>query len=392
PRARPSIEWLLDASSTTSDERLLLVSALGEFDAREAESRLAHIVTQSESSLANASAGILYLRGSGVPLPGLLERLARGSANRDALLLTISGMLARTVDLGALDAAGRLFSTLYTSERDAILEGLARNPHPHAWQLVLQFMSRANEHDLGKVAESIHESPERSAVLLQLAHHPSLRVRLNAVWSLGRTSSDLAYQPLLEASADPNPQVRANALVGLGRIRRASRRSVTPIVCPRLRDKEPLIRQAALMGLLASGERCVDGRERVLLLGDAHEQIRHTAALIVADTQRRSPNARDAWALRYCRAFEVNDDVRQRCAFGSLGASRGRLQGVRLPPGALMFASADRFPSHDFAGRVVGLERPDGLVRIAMLDRRGGIFEPDIEPSEARLVPAGLHH
>jgi hypothetical protein len=392
PRARPTFERLLDQSDTTHEEGLLLVGGLGALDLRQTEPRLAQIVMKSEASLAFASADVLYSDASDQQLPGLLERLERGSANRDALLLAISGMLARTSNPDALDQAGRFFLSLYADERDAFLEGFARNPHPHAWQWTLRFMSQANENDLGKIAESIDVSADRSAVLLQLTHHASLHVKLNAVWSLGRVTSDLAESRLIEASSDADPLVRSNAMISLGRIRGARRRTLAPILCPKLRDKEPLIRQAALMGLLASAQRCDDGGERHLLLDDAYERVRRAAALTVTAAQRRFPDGRDAWAMRYCRAFEVNSDIRQHCAFDAAGASSDQLQTTRTFNGALMIASAYGLKSRELTGRVVGLERVDGLVRIAVLDRRGALFEPDIDPSGARFVPARLRH
>jgi HEAT repeat protein len=186
------------------------------------------------------------------------------------------------------------------------------------WQAAQEVVSRINKGDLDEfrkpevlasladtleVARQQREDPPKMAVLV--------------LYILGRLREPAALPAVRDALDDPHPWIRSHAVVVLGALRDQESR---PRLLALARHDDPGTRRAALGALCALDQ--VEGmpfhlsaENRMIALehvGDAHEDVRFTAAIILADAGEKEaalPVLRRMLDRSYLEQFPVKHDL-----------------------------------------------------------------------------------
>lgn len=385
PRALRHLDAILIDPTASQQELLAATEGLGFIDAPGRSERLVQLLFHADPVIALAAARELYRLSESVALGSLVVRIERGVAHRSAVLVALSGMLAHVQQPQSFARVGELLRHARGDERDALIEGFSRNRHPDSLRIVSGLVAAGSPADRAKVAEAMTASDAGRALLATLARSSDVRVRSNAVWSLGRVGKTDCEPILREAVEDSNLAVRANAVGALGRVAGRFNRSIRDAICPKLRDRHAGIREVALRALQSAGEGCLDVSERDLLIRDPSDRVRRAAARLIASRASIGMESADTQALRWCRGFETDASVRHWC-FGPSGnggdESDHSTGGLLYVKPTAIGAGGDT----NAVGVSVGLERADGLVRFAVADRRGAVFEPDVAVAASRFI------
>jgi hypothetical protein len=211
-------------------------------------------------------------------------------------------------------------------------------------------------------------------------------VRANAAWSLGAVGKRETLAPLLKHLVDPDVAVAGNAAGALGRIavRESAGAEIRTALCSALTDGRPYVRANALTSLGLAGQRCDAGLVEGLLQRDRAEAVRFAAANhlwnIVAGTNPIPDNIRRAFA--HCASEDRSAHVALQCTRPPEKQTGTDDVLIFVAP-----AGADEPQSR----APYALVRGDGLIRMGMADRRGGLFEFGAPQGTIRLaVPAQL--
>lgn len=382
-RAWSVLQPMLAVESSSVDDLNVAIEAAGYIAHLGVGARLVRLLDHPQREVARAAARVLFEMNETNALATLLDRLERGVLYREEVLLATSGLLARATEAAVLERAVRLTQQAVGPERDAFLEGLARNPNPAAQDAVARLLRQGNRADRAKIAEAAAGGNEACGRLARLAVDLAGEVRANAIWSLGRVGGVDHLALLRAATKDAQWDVRANALVALGRVGGRSGTDVQGLLCQFVDHRNWGLREAALLGLYAAGQRCSDGSVHAHLLDDPIERVRIAAARVLSVAQQQTRPVQDVSVLRWCQAFDPSNHVRSSCA---AGAPLQQFGVTRQDGMALVFASSRERGERGVAGAAVSLLRSDGLVRYARLDRRGSLFEPDAGADATRLL------
>jgi HEAT repeat protein len=386
PRAQTVLVSLAGAKSRAL--RLAVLEALGASGTlgSEVENVLLQALDDESPEVRLASAASLA-RGGGAAVAGkLLERLSvAAEQDRGALALALAGALSRSTDASLANRVAKVLPSTPDSARDGLLEGLGRMRGDASAKVLRQFALSSID-DRRKVAEALGGHPETSAMLVLMLGDADPSVRANAVWSLGTVGKREAVAPLVKMLADPDVAVAGNAAGALGRIaaRESAGADVRSALCSVLADGRPYVRANALTSLGLAGQRCDAGVVEGLLQRDRSEAVRLAAAdhlwRLVAGTNAIPENIRRVFAR--CVSEDRSAQVALQCT-----------RPPERPMGTddvLVFvapAGADEPQSR----APYALVRGDGLIRMGMADRRGGLFEFGAPKGVIRLaVPAQL--
>lgn len=386
PRAQATLVSL--AATKSRSLRLAVLEALGASGtfAPEAEAVLLGALDDEAPEVRLAAASSIARGGGGAVAGKLLERLSvAAEQDRGALALALAGALSRSTDAALVDRVAKVLPSTPDSARDGLLEGLGRMRGDASSKVLRQFVL-SNIDDRRKVAEALGGHPEAASVLSSMLGDADPSVRANAVWSLGAVGKRDALAPIVKLLSDPDVAVAGNAAGALGRIaaRESAGADVRSALCGALSDGRPYVRANALTSLGLSGQRCDAGMVEGLLLRDRSEAVRMAVAGYL-------------WTVN-AAASPLPENVRRvfaRCASEERSA-RVALQCTRPPErvagtdDVLVFvapAGADEPQSR----APYALVRGDGLIRMGMADRRGGLFEFSAPKGVIRLaVPAQL--
>jgi len=386
PRAQSVLVTLANSKSRTL--RLAVLEALGasgSFGA-DVEAALLHALDDESPEIRLAAAASLA-RGGGTTVAGkLLERLTvAAEQDRGALALALAGSLSRTTDPALADKVAKVLPSIPDSARDGLLEGLGRM-RGEASGKALRQMALSNIDDRRKVAEALGGHPESAASLVAMLGDSDPSVRANAVWSLGAVGKRDALPAVAKLLADPDVAVAGNAAAALGRlaIRESAGADIRSALCSALADGRPYVRANALTSLGLAGQKCDAGVAERLLQRDRSEAVRQAAAdhlwNVYGGTNPIPENIRRL--LGRCVSEDRSAQVALQCSRPSVRSSGADDILVFVAP-----AGADEPQSRAPYALLLG----DGLIRMGMADRRGGVFEFGAPRGMIRLiVPAQL--
>ena len=386
PRAQTVLVSL--AGSKSRALRLSVLEALGASGTfgPDVENVLLQALDDESPEMRLASASSLA-RGGGVAIAGkLLERLSvAAEQDRGALSLALAGALSRSTDASLAERVAKILPSTPDSARDGLLEGLGRMRGDASAKVLRQFALSSID-DRRKVAEALGGHPEASSMLVSMLGDADPSVRANAVWSLGAVGKRDAVAPLLKLLADPDVAVAGNAAGALGRIaaRESAGADIRSALCLVLTDGRPYVRANALTSLGLAGQRCDAGIVESLLQRDRAEAVRFAAAdylwSSVTGTNPIPENIRRVFAR--CATEDRSAQVALQCTRPSERRTGTDDVLVFVAP-----AGADEPQSR----APYALVRGDGLIRMGMADRRGGLFEFGVPKGVIRLaVPAQL--
>lgn len=304
--------------------------------------------------------------------------LAKGDADRFAVLTAIGGILERHADADA--ALARLADLPLASgaERDAVLEAAGRARHPRVVDALARVAADGNVGDRRMIAQvlGLHGGEPRARTLLEkLAHDADPEVRAQAAYALGSAFPDAKTLAELARVADgPDRDAAVDAAAAVARVAGAfGNAAVTSFACPRLRHPRPAVAANALAALTAVASRCGGGEVERALLDAPDERVRLAAARLVASNRRDA----DRVALARCERAEPSPEVAEACTrAGSLPVAD---HADRTSMTAFVHTRGDAPPS---AGVPYLVELPGGVLRAGLTDRRGAFFEPLSPPGD----------
>ncbi len=373
--------------ATDSDDLVLkreAIEALGALGSAGQHQVLLSALDDEEPTVRLAAALALRQAANAATASEILRRLRRAAEqDRGALLLALTGALGANRDPAVTGAVADLAGRSSGGMRDGLLEALGNAGTPDAHQVLARFIEGpASVADRAKIAEALAAHPAALATLVELARDSDGSVRANAAWSLGAIATDREKALLLDLTRDRDVAVAGNAVASLGRWALRAKADVTEPLCALLRDSRSYVRANALGALVLLGTRCPQFVARTLLHADPSPVVREQAAALLIAAPAKDP-APDRQALRHCVLEEPVGAVAARCA----GAARARAAGVDSVT-VLVVPSGESapVPRAPFA-----LRRADGLLRLGLTDRRGGVYEHASPSGEMSLmVPAPL--
>jgi len=382
-RSERAVGTLLRYSRSEPSSKLALsaVRALGYVESSLQCEGLVNLLGSESSRMRKAAAFSLYRRSCPGVATMLLDRMQNlGSSARSAALLALSGALSMADGPGVIARVERLLTVVDGSERDALLEGLARGGAPAARPLLERLATAGSVADRGKLAEAISARWGSRRWLRRLIMDREPSVRANAVWSAGRLAGPEILPILLGSLEDADPAVAANAAVAVGRIAARSKTDVHRVLCQLLDHTRAAVRASAANGLAIAKQRCEDGREQKLLSSDPSRTVRAAAARLIETTER---DQADRLALDDCRNNETSALVLRACAPSATNRSRSS--------GPLLVFATPAGQARPVPRAAFGLRLPNGWTRYGVCDRRGAVFEADAESGTVQLqTPAAL--
>ncbi|MCU0694132.1 MAG: HEAT repeat domain-containing protein [Polyangiaceae bacterium] len=385
-RAKPTLIAL--AKSEDVLVRRAALEGLGEIGSAGQDAGLMEALADNDPEIRFGAAIALSKVAAPSTAPALLDRMTIASEqDRAAVGIALSGALANATDATVVARVVAALDRVSLSGRDVLLEGLGRARAAEAGEAlaVLAANSLAAD-DRRKVAEALAGHPKRIPTLRAMLRDVDPSVQANAVWSLGIVGDATDAHRLARLVDHADVAVAGNAVAALGKL--ASRGvsvDVTPL-CGALGSTRAYVRANALAALRAAGKRCGDGaRARAMIVSDDAPVVRSRAAWLLRDVPAQDVLA-DRRALRRCLLDDPSGQVASACREPRPGASAaGRASDPVLafvvPDGAT--APVGRAP---FA-----LVMADGLMRLGLADRRGGVFECQAPRGQLELaVPATL--
>lgn len=386
PRAQSVLVTLVNSKSRTL--RLAVLDALGASGSFGTDVEAALLLAlDDESPEIRLAAAVSLARGGGAAVAGkLLERLTvAAEQDRGALALALAGALSRSTDAALADKVAKVLPSIPDSARDGLLEGLGRM-RGNASGKALRQLVLSNIDDRRKVAEALGGHPESISSLTAMLGDSDPSVRANAVWSLGAVGKRDVLPALSKLLMDPDVAVAGNAAGALGRIaaRESAGSDVRTALCSALADGRPYVRANALTSLGLSGQKCDAGLAEGLLQRDRSEAVRQAAAdhlwNVYGATNPIPENIRRL--LGRCVSEDRSAQVAVQCSRASVRTTATDDILVFVAPAGVDEPRA-RAP--------YALLRGDGLIRMGMADRRGGLFEYGAPRGVIRLVvPAQL--
>jgi HEAT repeat protein len=369
-------------SADDLDFRVAALSALGSIAEEASTSVLLEALRDPEPAI-RSSAALAIRRSAPASLAApLVERLEQAdSASRPWLALALAGPISRTQ---APKLVARLLPLLERSsegERDALIEALAHAPGPAAERVLVGLSRSRSAADRAKVAEGLAGRTDARGLLLELLGDADASVRANAAWSSGSRGGAADVPLVARAFGDRDLGVAANAVAAMGRISAREGLDSAPKLCELIGDSRAPVRAAALGALRTLRKRCPDARERRALAGDPSGRVRRAAALLVRDVPQHADDLR---VLRRCRSEEPLGAVAVACVRDGGAAPEKRTESV------LVFV-APAGEASPVARTLFALERPDGLTRHGITDRRGALCETHVAAGQLALTaPAAM--
>lgn len=319
-------------------------------------------------------------------LPPLL-RLCQDSLSgvRVVCLQALGGVLRGRSDDAAL---ALLAGVIQGNDRSAFLaaaDALAAMRDRRIPPLLIERYANLDPVLKRRVIDVLGSDPSYAGValpfLLKVLATGTQELKAGAAWALGKLGNGQAERPLTVAARDPGWMVRANAVAALARLRARSTRSLLRML---VTDPVAYVRANAALGLGWLGDR---GAARMLhkrLLDDRSPWVRLNAMRAVA---RLGVPPRGSGSPRQTAVKMAKQDADPR-----VRAMAGRLlrAGSRAEAWIGMYL-LDR-QGKPLRNAPVALVTPSGLVRVAVSDPRGELWEENLTegPCYAEQPPASL--
>jgi HEAT repeat protein len=378
----PRAATLLGPIADRADDlelRVAALSALGSLATDATRPVLWRALSDREPAVRLAAALSLQKGASPASAKELLDRLERAEAqDRQALSLALSGAFAKQDSPELFARLKRAIDRSRDAERDALIEVLGHAPAESARGLLDALSKRADPEDRRKVAEVSASDAGARERLNRLAADTEPSVRSNALWALGAVGTRADLPSLERAFDDRDLNAAANAVSAYARIARSEKLDAAPVLCRQVAARRPALRASALSGLRLLAARCPERPERRLVSDDPSPRVRRAAVELVRDVQ---PSGEDQRALRRCVSEEPDGAVAVACAAVPARPVSGNERSLVF---VVPVGEAVPTPRAAFA-----LQRPDGLVRHGVADRRGAVYEVGLPDGELELnVPA----
>ena len=237
------------------------------------------------------------------------------------------------------------------------------------------------------------QNPRPTLLLLPLLKDPEPRVRAATADALHQLYDQLAVQPLLEALTDADPFVRNHVARALGILR--NRTAVQPLLKLYMADPEPQVRAGALLGL---GGTCDPQVIDALLAGimEKNPLIRAAAARAMAHVSESynwaakpvDPNGDPAVLAELAEALKQQTQYNQVVAVLRAGL-KDTDAGVRISAASALLSFGDRSGAAFFPA---GLQHADPDIRQAALNGLSSYVPAPGQPSVVDALLAFLHH
>lgn len=341
------------------------ILALGRLGAAGLDTALLSLLNHENERVALAVATVFFPTNTALSPLGLFEQSDRGPTRRALRFIVLSSMLASTTDSRVWPEVARRLTSVAGEERDALLEGIARNSTTEAQALLARLRGQMSTSDRRKIAEAWGGDDSTLDELVRLVRDPVASVRAQAITSLGQRGNERHRELLVQALAEPFLGVRVNAMVALGQIAKRNSMSIETEICSFLTSRNLLLQEAALTALYLARTRCRPGQLERKFLRSKAESVRFAAARLVAS----APLAQDEMDLALCSGFDVSPRVRRTCR-GMTNPSEENL--ATSPPRLIYVVPAGQ--SMAAAGTPFLVSDEMGLFRIGITDRRGASF------------------
>ncbi len=394
PRAQVTLLTLTAASHLQL--RIAAVEALGLLGRDGADAALLEALDSDSDSMRWAAASSLRQAGgaeAAAPLIALILSAPAASATTAAVAL--AGPLRSGVSSEQLSSLLSGLERLSGPTRDAVVEALGFLPSAQAAEWLDRLAAHPDSWTRSKVAESLAEHQGAEPTLLRLLGDPEARVRANAAWSLGGSTSRASLEALSKALTDDSAIVASNAVASLGRAAASVSEGNLPqairrALCKSLDSTASYVVANALHSIRQARAPC-DSANVVRLLAHHHsEQVRLAAARFLASSQPLPEAARAA--LRRCVNRDMSGAVAETCLRGleESGATAEAPPGAPAPPTASAHRTsvlvmdpghASPTPSAPFS-----LATSGGWIRSGFTDRRGSVLATSREAADVSLV------
>ncbi|HYO93528.1 MAG TPA: HEAT repeat domain-containing protein [Polyangiaceae bacterium] len=362
-------------SADDLDFRVAALSALGSIEEDASTSVLLAALGDVEPAIRSSAALAIRRRAPKSLAAPLVDRLEQvDSASRPWLALALAGPIAGAQNPALVARLLPLLERSSEGERDALIEAVAHAPGPAAERVLVGLSRSRSAADRAKVAEGLAARTDARELVLELLGDADASVRANALWSSGSRLVAADLPLITRAFSDRDLGVAANAVAALGRISAREGLDSSPQLCELIADPRAPVRAAALAALRNLRKRCAAARDRQALTSDTSGRVRRAAARLVRDVPQ---HAEDLRALRRCHADEPLGAVAIACATAS-ESTAARTENV------LVFV-ATAGEAAPVARAAFALERPDGLTRYGITDRRGAVCEIKVAAGQLAL-------
>lgn len=219
--------------------------------------------------------------------------------------------------------------------------------------------------------------------LMVMSTSPNPQVRANAIEGLGR-AGDHAEPVIALALRDENPGVRSVATTMAGRI---GLTTLTPSVRTLLDDESPFVRASAIGALAALGEPADPTELSAMLLDSPNSRLRSHAAFVLGELGDESAiqMLEQAWATPIRNAGEVERRL-VRLQIAEALVKLGKDQSIDAVRAALYPARAEELEATALAVQIIGQVRDRGSMDQLIYLSESGEREM---PAEVRLAVAG---
>jgi HEAT repeat protein len=286
------------------------VIALRRFDATGCDERLFALLNHPNEQVAITTAAMLFSSRCQSSPRSLFVQSDRTPSRRILRYIVLSALLATTRESGVWSLVERQLSRLTGGDRDALLEGIARNTSPDAKDLFYRIRRNLSVADRRKIASAWDATDEALEPLVSFANDSTVAVRLHAISSIGRLGNARHIPMLLRFLTNPNVEVQSNAISSLGYIAKRRKQPIATYVCSFLESRISTLQKSALSALSVTGERCGNGMIERKLTRVRDTSIRFAATRLIVASQR----AEDAPDLLRCLNFESNSAIRRLCS------------------------------------------------------------------------------
>ncbi|HEX8948855.1 MAG TPA: HEAT repeat domain-containing protein [Dissulfurispiraceae bacterium] len=284
---------LLDSTDMRYRGKSFAIEILGESGSKRAIPRLIGYLADMRRDLRRASTQALGALGAAETIEPLLE-----ASHRDVDAHVRRSAIDALGRIGSKEAYKPLLDLLEVEKLNDVMERIVQAIVMIDAEI---FLSRISEYN-----DSIREAAARSItdvdVLVKLAEDRNKRIKIAALYGLGRSGSEKAVSALTLFLKDPDADIRKTAVVGLGEARHCS-----PELLEALKDVDPWVRFYAIKSVAFSCD-----RERAVEIIRAMLNDEFIPVVMAAIDAIREIGGREAYEALKASGEHANPAVREK--------------------------------------------------------------------------------